>query len=177
MTITYGLTQQAQDENLCKTQNHFTLRFSGRGSINTSGSVTFRLKRENGHQAFYIPAQTAIYVRLQCMVSNSTDTYANLGSTATDTIDQISGDYCIYRDLTGNVVVGIDPATPQSEGVATVVPTANTTIQGFEMLVTALDAAPTNALVYAELDCFCVYEPEALARFPVGATAALTTAG
>ena len=177
MTITYGWTQQAQDETLCKTQNRFTLRFSGRGSINSTGSVTFRLKRENGHQAFYLPVQTAIYARLKCMVSNSTSAYVNADNTATDTLEHIAGDYCIYRDLAGNVTVGIDPATPQTEGYATVVPTANTTVQGIEMLVSSTDAALTNALVYAELDCFCVYEPEALVRFPEGATAALTTAG
>jgi hypothetical protein len=177
MTTIYGQTQKQQDETLCKTQNLFSLRFSGRGSINTSGSVTFRLKRENGHQAFYLPEQTAMLVRLRCCVSNSTDAYANSTNTATDTLDGITGDYFIFRDLSGNVTVTIDPATPATEAVATVVPTANTTIQGFEILVSALDAALTNAIVFAELDCFCVHEPTNLANFPAGATAALTVAG
>lgn len=176
MTTTYGLTQQGQDETLCKTQNRFQLRFSGRGNINTSGSVTFRLLRENGAQAFYIPVQTVIYARLKAIVSNATDTYTNTAGAGTDTVDHIGGDYCIYRDLAGNVTVGIDPATPATEAVATVVPTANTTVQGFEVLVSALDASLTSAIVFCELECFCIYEPSALARFPAGKTAALTVA-
>lgn len=175
-TIVYGATQKEQDETLCMTQERFRIKFKGRGSINTSGSVTFRCLRENGAQAFYLPVQTAIYVKLNAMVSNSTDAYVNADNTATDTLDHIVGHYCIYRDLAGNVTVGVDPATAQTEACATVVPTANTTVQGFEILVTALDAALTNALVFAELDCFCVYEPRALVSFPAGKTAARTTA-
>ena len=176
MTTTYGLTQQGQDETLCKTQNRFRLRFSGRGSINTSGSVTFRLLRENKAQAFYLPVQTVIYARLHAVVSNATDAYVDVDNTATDTLEHIAGDYIVYRDLAGNVTVGIDPATPVTEALCTVVPTANTTVQGFEVLVTALDAALTSAIVFCEFDCFCIHEPSALAKFPAGKTAALTVA-
>ena len=177
MTIVYGQTQKQQDETLCKTQNRFKLKWSGRGTINTSGSVTFRLKRENGSQAFYIPEQTYMMVHLKAVVSNATDAYADAAGAGTDTLDHIVATYVAYRDLSGNVTIGIDPASPQTEGVATVVPTANTTVQGFEILVTAEDASATSALVFAELDCFCIQETSALVNFPAGATAALTVAG
>jgi hypothetical protein len=173
--MVYGSTQKEQDETMCMTQNRFQLKFSGRGNINSSGSVTFRLLRENGAQAFYVPAQTTIYAKLYAITSNATDAYVNVDNTATDSIDHITGDYCIYRDA-GNVTVGIDPATPQTEGDCTVVPTANTTVQGIEILVSALDASLQSVMVYTVLDCYCVYEPRALVRFPAGKTSARTTA-
>ena len=176
MTITYGQTQKQQDETLCKTQNRFNLKFLGRGTINTSGALTFRLKRENGAQAFYIPEQTVILLNLRAVLCNDTDAYADTGAGATDTLEHIVGAYTAYRDLAGNVTIGIDPATPQTEGVATIVPTANTTVQGFEILVTALDAAASSVQVYVEIECFCVNELSALVNFPAGATAALTVA-
>jgi hypothetical protein len=175
-TITYGQTQQQQDETLCKTQNRFNLKFSGRGTINTSGSLTFRLKRENGAQAFYIPEQTSILLNFRAVLCNATDAYVNVDGTATDTLEHIVGAYVAYRDLAGNVTIGIDPATPQTEAVATIVPTANTTVQGFEILVTALDAAASSVQVFVEIECFCINENEALVNFPAGATAALTAA-
>jgi hypothetical protein len=177
MTTIYGQTQKQQDETLCKTQNRFNLKWFGRGTINTSGSVTFRLKRENGSQAFYIPEQTYLLIHLKAVVSNATDAYADAAANAADTLEHLVATYVAYRDLSGNVTIGIDPAVPQTEAVATVVPVANTTVQGFEILVTAEDAAATSALVFAELDCYCIQETSALVNFPAGATAALTVAG
>ena len=176
MTTTYGWTQKAQDETLCKTQNRFSIRWSGRGTV-LAGTSTMRLLRENLSQAFYLPEQTVIYARLHVITCNVTSAYVNADNTATDTIDHIAGDYCIYRDLSGNVTVGIDPATPATEGKVTVVPVANTTVQGFEMLVTELDTASASMIVFAEMDCFCIHEGSALAKFPAGKTAALTVAG
>jgi len=176
MTIIYGQTQKQQDETLCKTQNRFDLKFFGRGSINSSGSITFRLKRENGSQAFYIPEQTHILLNFRAVLCNATDAYVNADGTATDTLEHIVGAYVAYRDLSGNVTIGIDPATPQTEGVATIVPVANTTVQGFEVLVSAVDAAASSVQVYVDIECFCVNEVSALVNFPAGATAALSAA-
>ena len=176
MTI-YGQTQKQQDETLCRNQNRFDLKWFGRGTINTSGSLTFRLKRENGSQAFYLPEQTVIFLNFRAVLCNATDAYADTSSTATDTLEHIIGAYVVYRDLSGNVTVGLDPVTPQTEGVATIVPVANTTVQGFEVLVTALDASASSVQVYADIECFCINEKSSLVNFPAGATAALTVAG
>jgi len=177
MTTIYGQTQKQQDETLCKTQNRFNLKFFGRGTINTSGSLTFRLKRENGSQAFYIPEQTMILLNFRAVLCNATDAYADAAANTADTLEHIVGAYVAYRDLSGNVTIGIDPATPQTEGVATIVPTANTTVQGFEVLVTAEDAALSSVQVYVDIECFCINEVSALVNFPAGATAALSVAG
>lgn len=172
MAFTYPYREQ--DHDICRTQKRFTIEFEGKGTIDDSPATTLYLKRSHkGNQHFYIPEGTVIYARLRAVVSNTTDAYD--AAATPDSIEHIAGDYIIYRDVSGNVTVAIDPATPQTEEIATVVPTAQTTAQAVEMVV-AVVATPdaTAVLVRAFLNCICVYE-FGVENMPTGAAATSAT--
>lgn len=168
--MTYGTSRQTFDHQICKTQNQFKLEWTGKGSIDDSPATVLYLKRADGTRGFYIPEQTVIGISGLAVVSNVTDAYS------TSTVEHIEFNALAFRDTSGNVTVVIDPATPQTEAIATISIVANTTVQAIEVKVEVVGTPDATSIgVSAVCNCVCVYEPN-ITRLPAGASAALTTA-
>lgn len=166
----YGTTRQTFDHQICKTQNQFRLEYTARGNIDDSPATVLYLKRADGTRGFYIPEQTVLGIRGLAVISNVTDAYS------TSTVEHIEFNGLVFRDASGNVTVVVDPATPQTEAIATISIVANTTVQAFEVKVEVVGTPDATAIACsAVLNVVCVYEPN-IPRLPLGASAALTTA-
>jgi hypothetical protein len=166
----YGTTRQTFDHQICKTQNQFKLEWTGKGSIDDSPATVLYLKRADGSQGFYLPEQTVIGISGLAVISNITDAYS------TSTVEHIEFNALAFRDASGNVTVVIDPATPQTEAIATISIVANTTVQAIEVKVEVVGTPDATSIgVSAVANCVCVYEPN-IPRLPAGGASALSTA-
>ncbi len=168
--MTYGTTRKTFDAQICKTQSIIKETWKARGSIDDSPAAVLYLKRADGSQGFYLPEQTVIGLQGLAVVSNITDAYS------TSTIEHIQFNALVFRDTSGNVTVVIDPATPQTEAIATISIVANTTVQAFEIkleVVGTPDATSVACVAYTEMTC--IYEPN-IPLLPAGGTAVLSTA-
>jgi hypothetical protein len=168
---TYGINRKTTDENICRSKIVHEEIFSGRGIIDDAPATPIYLRRTDGTQAFYVPEFTAISCHARGIISNVTDPYS------TSTIEHVTVDFLVFRDTGGNVTVVIDPATPQTEVIATITPTANTAVQGFELVLSAV-GTPDVTLVFAAftVEMSIVNETTYQNRVPLAGTAARTTA-
>ena len=169
--MTYGTNRKTMDENICRSKLQHREFYSGYGNIDDSPATAIYLKRTDGSQCFYLPEYTVMGVHGIFTVGNVTDAYS------TSTVEHIEIAFLAFRDTGGNVTIVIDPATPQTEAIATIVPTANTTVQGFEILVNYV-GTPDVTTVYASgwLDFVITNELTYKNRMPAAGTAARTTA-
>lgn len=168
--MSYGTTRQTFDHQICKTQSQFRMHWSGKGNIDNDPATALYLKREDGSQGFYIPEQTVIGIHGIACVSNVTDAYS------TSTVEHIEFNALAFRDTSGNVTVVVDPATPQTEVIATITVTANTTVQAIELRVSHVGTPDETAIaVSAVMEGVIVYEPN-IPTIQAGGAAALATA-
>ena len=165
-TITYGSTRQTFDHTIVKTQKKFTLSFEGTGSIDDSPDLNLYLKRPDGSQAFYVPEKTLIQMNWRGIIYDVTDdVYEEVFETGA-TLTRASAGNITY---TGGEI--------ESATALSITPTANTTVQGLEVVVSADGSADASAVLVAlEAECFCVNEDTYLQVFKPAATATLTAA-
>ena len=165
-TITYGSSRQTFDHGICQTQKKFTLDFSGHGSIDDSPDLNLYLKRPDGSQAFYVPEKTLIQMNWRGLIYDVTDdVYEEVLETGA-TLTRASGGDVTY---TGGEV---ETATALS-----ITPTANTTVQGLEVVVSADGSADASVVVISlEAECLVVNEDTYKNVFQSAATATLTAA-
>jgi len=168
--MTYGTTRKTFDAQICKTQKLIKELYTCKGNIDDSPAAVLYLKRADGSQGFYLPEQTVLGISGLAVVSNITDAYS------TSTIEHIQFNALVFRDTSGNVTVVIDPATPQTEAIATISIVANTTVQAFEVKLEVVGTPDTTAVACsAYLEMTCIYEPN-IPLLPAGGTAVLSTA-
>jgi hypothetical protein len=170
MSGLYGTGRRSFDHGVCRNQNHFEVRYTGHGNIDDDPATKLYLKRSDGSQGFYVPEGTVLGITGLAAILNTTDAYS------TNTVEHVQFNALVYRDFSGNVTVVVDPATPQTEVIATIDIVANTTAQCFEVAITHVGTPDvTNIGVSARLQVQCVHEP-ALARMRAGSNAALAAA-
>ena len=165
-TITYGSTRQTFDHGICKTQKRFTLTFEGTGTIDDSPDLNLYLVREDGSQAFYVPEKTLIQMNWRGLIYDATDdVYEEVYETGAT----------LTRASAGNVTYTggeIESATALS-----ITPTANTTVQGLEVVVSADAAADASAVcIFLEAECLVINEDTYKQVFKAAETATLSAA-
>ena len=167
MAIGYPTDQvssfQAQDHTLFLTKTSWSRVFYVNGTVDNSPDVNLYMKDEKGSQAIYVPEGTTAVVRWTAIYNIGGTLVA--GETETGTITRASG---------GNVSYTGD-AIGAGSGNQTVVPTANTTVQCVELVVSDSNSEQnTRVIVFAEFYNL----PYFVEGFNLSATstAALTTA-
>jgi hypothetical protein len=158
----YGFTKQEQDHALFYNKKNFTILFEGRGTADNSPDVNLYLLVDGKYQGLYVPEDIICAVTWEALHVYGT-TYTV--QTEQGIISRVTGGNVAY---TGSVIGTMDP---------TITPTANTTVQALEMVVSDADS---EQLTYCRvLGRFLVIDINAgstgQSRIPVAATAARTT--
>lgn len=165
-TISYGSSRQDFDHTICKTQKKFTLDFAGHGTIDDSPDQDLFLLRPDGSQAFYVPEKSLIQMNWRGLIYDTTDNVY-------EEVYEVGG--VLTRASGGNITyVGGEIGAPTA---LTITPTANTTVQGLEVVVSADATADASyVLVSLEAECMVVNEDTFKDIFKEAATATLTAA-
>lgn len=157
----YGFTKQEQDHALFYNKRRFTVIFEGTGTVDNSPDVNLYLKIDNRYQALYVPEGIVAAVTWTVIHTDGTN---HTAQTEVGVLSRASGGNVTY---TGGAIGTIDP---------TVTPTANTTVQGLEVVVS--DADSEQACHVRLIGEFIVIDTNATgqSRLVSAGTAALTTA-
>ncbi len=167
VTPNYGTTRQTFDHQIVYSQTKFNLVFYGNGSIDDSPDLNLYLLREDrDSQAFYIPEKTIIQMNWRGLIYDETDdVYEEVYETGA-TLTRASGGDVTY---TGGEI--------ESATALSITPTANTTVQGLEVVVSADAAADASTVgIYLVAECICLNEDTYKQILPSAATATLTAA-
>lgn len=168
MAIGYPTDQissfQAQDHTLFLTKTFWTRVFYVNGTVDNSPDVNLYLKDEKGSQAIYIPEGTSAVVRWTAIYNVGGTLVA--GEVETGVITRANNGNTTY---TGGVI-------GSGSGNQTVTPTANTTVQCVELVVSDSDSEQAaRVIVFAEFFNLPYYM-ESFGVAGANSTAALTTA-
>jgi len=165
-TITYGSSRQTFDHTICKTQKKVTLDFSGHGDIDDSPDLDLYLKRPDGSQAFYVPEKTLIQMNWRGVIYDLTDDVYEEVIESGGVLSRASGGNVTYTG--GEIETGT---------ALSITPTANTTVQGLEVIVSADAAADASVVIVSlEAQCMVVNEDTYKNVYKAAATATLTAA-
>lgn len=167
----YGNTVKGNDYSRFWSKRHSKFVWAGYGAVDNSPDVNLYLKRpdEDDAQGLYVPETTygGFMLHAVCFDDTNTAVVHAFGTTANE----------FYRAAAGNVTLGVTAATLGTN--LTLTPTANTTVQAIEMVVSDSDSAET-VYVYAEMDAWWFNDNyKALLgsqTIPAGGAAALSTA-
>ena len=157
----YGFNKKEHDHALFYNKRHFKIRFEGYGTPDNSPDVDLYLKIDGKYRGLYVPE--GIYAMVQW-------TACHLYGTTFTTQSELGA---ITRASGGNVTVvggAIGTMNP------TITPTANTTVQAVELVVSDADSEQvTYCVVEAEV---WVIDTNATgqSQLPAAATATLTAA-
>ena len=167
MPIGYPVDQistfQAQDFTMFLTKTTWSRVYYVAGFVDQSPDVNFYMKDEKGSQAIYVPEGTSCVVRWTAIYNIGGTLVA--GETETGTITRASGGNVTY---TGGVI-------GSGSGNQTVTPTANTTVQCVELVVSDSDSEQnTRVIVFGEFFNL-PYFMESFGVAGANSTASLTT--
>ena len=135
----HASTFQANDHVLFSTKTHWSRVFYAAGVVDNTPNVDLFLKDEKGSQAIYVPEGSSCVVRWTAIYQIGSTLVA--GESETGTITRADG---------GNVTYTGGAIGSGSTGL-TVTPTANTTVQCVELLVSDADSEQASrVIVFAE---------------------------
>ena len=158
----YGFTKQEYDHALFYNKRRFEIIFEGVGAVDNSPDVDMYLKIDGKYRALYVPENTFCLVNWLVIVYDGTTTTTQ---TEVGTLTRASGGNVTY---TGGAVGTIDP---------TVTPTANTTVQGLEVVVSDANSEASAVYVVAKAEILVIHTlATGQSKFTTAATAALTSA-
>lgn len=168
MPIQYPADQfssfQAQDHTLFSTKTNWSRCYYVAGVVDNTPDVNFYLKDEKGSQAIYVPEGSSCVVRWTAIYNIGGTLVA--GETETGTITRANGGNVTYTGA----------AIGSGSGNLTVTPTANTTVQCVELVVSDSDSEQaTRVIVFAEFFNLPFFM-ESFGGAGANSTAALTTA-
>lgn len=157
----YGFTKQEQDHALFYNKKDFRLVFEGQGTVDNSPAVNLYLLIDGKYQGLYVPEGIVAAVTWEAFhVFGTTYTV----QTEQGIISRVSGGNVAY---TGGAIGTMNP---------TITPTANTTVQAIEMVVSDADS---EQLTYCRVvGRFIIIDTGATgqSRLPTATTSARTTA-
>ena len=167
MPIQYPVDQastfQAQDHTLFLTKVSWNRCYYVAGFVDNTPDINFYLKDEKGSQAIYVPEGSSCVVRWTAIYNIGGTLVA--GETETGTITRANA---------GNVTYTGGAIGAGSTGL-TVTPTANTTVQCVELVVSDADSEQaTRVIVFAEFFNLPFFM-ETFGGAGANSTAALTT--
>lgn len=157
----YGFTKQEQDHALFYNKRYFKVFFEGTGTVDNSPDVDLYLKIDGRYQGLYVPEGIVAAVN---WVVIHTDGTTHTAQTELGVLSRAVGGNVTY---TGGAIGTIDP---------TVTPTANTTVQALQVIVSDANSEQAcHVVAYAEV---FVIDTNATgqSRLPNASTATLTTA-
>lgn len=143
MAISYPSDQstsfQANDYTLFSTKTTWSRVFYVNGIVDNTPDVNFYMKDEKGSQCIYVPEGTSAVVRWTAIYNIGGTLVA--GETETGTITRADSGNVTY---TGGAI-------GSGSGNCTVTPTANTTVQAVELVVSDADSEQAvRVIVFAE---------------------------
>jgi hypothetical protein len=166
----YGFTKQEQDHALFYNKRRFEITWEGYGEIDNSPDVNGYLLIDRKYRGLYVPELTYAAVRWQLLVFDHTNTSVITSTTGAGIVSRASG---------GNVAYSATVAIPSGTvggGNFTVTPTANTTVQALEIVLSDSDSQQTMSTVLRG-EFLCIHTlATGNSSIPTFNTAALTTA-
>jgi hypothetical protein len=124
----YGFTKAQYDRNLFYNKRKFDIVWEGVLNIDNSPDVNGYLRIDGKYQGLYVPELTFCHVSMQVLMFDAAGLVIGdmLGQ---GLITRASGGNATYTQITANTTGTV------GGGGLTVVPTANTTVQAIEMIV------------------------------------------
>lgn len=166
----YGFTKQEFDHALFYNKRKFEVIWEGYGEVDNSPDVNGYLKIDGKYQALYIPENTFCGIRWQAFVYDHTNGTFISDIAGTGSLTRASGGNATY---TATAAIGSGTVGGNNFSIT---PTANTTVQGLEMVLSDSDSAETVSVV-VRMEVLIVHTlASGQSRVPAFATAARTTA-
>jgi len=166
----YGFTKKEYDHALFYNKRQFEVIWEGYGTIDNSPDVNGYLKIEGKYQALYVPENTFCAVRWQALVYDHTNGTFISSCVGTGELTRASGGNVAY-----NATTAIGAGTVGG-GNFTITPTANTTVQGLEMVCSDSDSEQIMSIV-VRMETLVIHTlAVGQSRVPTFATSARTTA-